>query len=270
MSCQEPEQVNIIASGTRMKLEVENLSLSFGGVQALSDVSMEVRDGEILAIIGPNGAGKTALLNCINGYYHPDSGDIRFEGKPILRLPTHKRAQLGIARVFQGIQTYYGMSTLDNMMTGRHVRLGTNPLGEAIYFGRARLKEIAQRRRVEEIIDFLEIQSVRKAPAASLPYGVLKRIDLGRALCMEPTLLLLDEPTAGMNVEEKEDIARFILDISEEYKTTMILVEHDMGVVMDLVDRIVVLDFGKKIAEGTAAEIRHDAKVIAAYLGEED
>lgn len=252
-----------------IKLKVEDINLRFGGIEALKDVSLEVKEGEILAIIGPNGAGKTCLLNCINGFYRLESGHIYFEGEEINRLPTYRIAQLGIARVFQGIQLYTGLSVLDNLMAARHIYMKRGILAEALYFGKAHDEEIEHRRRVEEIIDFLEIESIRKKVVALLPYGQRKRVDFGRALAMEPRLLLLDEPTAGMNLEEKEDIARFIIDISEESHTTMLLIEHDMGVVMDIAHRIIVLDFGRKIAEGTPEEISANPAVIKAYLGEE-
>lgn len=250
-----------------VKLKVAGVSLKFGGLFAINEVSFDVREGKIVALIGPNGAGKTSLLNCINGFYHPNSGQIEFEGKPITSMPTYKIAQLGIARVFQGIQLYTGLSTLDNLMAARHIHMKRNPLTDFLYFGPAHSEEIAHRRRVEEIIDFLEIESLRNKVVGQLPYGMRKSVDLGRALCMEPKLLLLDEPMAGMNMEEKEDMARFIVDISEKNGTTMVLVEHDMGVVMDIADRIVVLDFGKKIAEGSPEEISRNQTVIAAYLG---
>jgi branched-chain amino acid transport system ATP-binding protein len=264
------------------KIRVENLSLFFGGVKALADINVEVRDKEILAIIGPNGAGKTCLLNCISGFYKPQQGEIYFEGQRITRIRPDKAARLGLARTFQNIELYTGLSTLDNIMAARHVLMKQNVLASALYFGWAHGEEVAHRRIAEDIIDFLEIESIRKKVVGMLPYGLRKRVELGRALALEPKVLLLDEPMAGMNLEEKEDIARFIIDIFEGQGTTypdtpvlrdgvscIVLVEHDMGVVMDIADRIIVLDFGRKIAEGTPEEIKNNSQVIAAYLGEE-
>jgi branched-chain amino acid transport system ATP-binding protein len=265
-----------------VRIKIENLSLSFGGVKALTDIDIEVKDKEILAIIGPNGAGKTCVLNCISGFYKPQAGEITFDGKKITRIRPDKAARLGLARTFQNIELYTGLSALDNIMAARHVVMKQNPLFSALYYGWAHKEEIIHRRTVEDIIDFLEIESIRKNIVGMLPYGMRKRVELGRALALEPKVLLLDEPMAGMNLEEKEDIARFIVDIFEGQGVTypesavlrdgvscIILVEHDMGVVMDIADRIVVLDFGKKIAEGTPEEIKNNPKVIAAYLGEE-
>ncbi len=261
-------------------LRIENLSLDFGGVHALLNVSLDVRENEILAIIGPNGAGKTALLNCINGFYKPQKGEIHYDGRKITRMRPDKLAKLGIARTFQNIELYTGLSTQDNIMAARHVLMRQSFVSGALYFGRAQREEIRQRRVVEEIIDFLEIQPIRKKVVGLLPYGMRKRVELARALALEPKVLLLDEPMAGMNLEEKEDIARFILDVFEGQGATypdtpvlkdgircIVLVEHDMGVVMDIADRIVVLDFGQKIAEGTPGEISTNLEVIAAYLG---
>jgi len=273
----------ITEEATGVKLGIKGLCLGFGGLEALAGVDVEVREGEILAIIGPNGAGKTCLFNCINGFYRPQRGEIVFHDRRINRLPPHKIAELGIARTFQNIQLYTGLTTLDNLMAARHIHLKPNFLAGSIYFGWEHEKEIRHRRMIEDIIDFLEMEPIRKKVVGSLPYGQRKRVDLGRALALEPKLLLLDEPMAGMNTEEKEDMARFIIDVfegqGETYPETpvlrdgiksIVLVEHDMGVVMDISDRIVVLDFGKKIAEGTPSEIKANVAVIKAYLGEEE
>lgn len=249
-------------------LAVDNVSLSFGATAALSSVSFDVCPGEIRAIIGPNGAGKTSMLNCISGFYRPQKGTIHYQSQDLTQLPTHKIASLGIARTFQNIALYTGLSTLDNIMAARHIHMKQSSVASMLYWGSALREEEAHREVVEEIIDFLEIAHIRKAIVGALPYGLRKRVELGRALALEPTLLLLDEPMAGMNVEEKEDMARFILDIHERRGTTIILIEHDMGLVMDISDRVVVLDFGLKIADGLPDEIKNDTRVIQAYLGQ--
>lgn len=251
-------------------LEVRGLGLHFGGLQVLSNVDLHVEAGEILAVIGPNGAGKTSLLNSINGFYRPQRGSIHFRGKPIHRLKPHQIAEIGIARTFQNIELYTGLNVLDNLMAARHIHMRRGALAGALFFGPARKEEIRHREVVEEIIDFLELEPVRKKIVGTLPYGVRKRVELGRALAMNPTLLLLDEPMAGMNLEEKEDMARFILDVSELRAMPMVIVEHDMEVIMDIAHRGVVLDFGNKIAEGTPKEIAQNTRVIQAYLGEEE
>jgi branched-chain amino acid transport system ATP-binding protein len=248
-------------------LKLDDIALSFGGVKALTDISFDVREHEIRAIIGPNGAGKSSMLNVINGVYHPQQGTITFRGEVRRDMDTHEAAAHGIARTFQNIALFRGMSVLDNIMTGRNLRMRASLVEQAIWFGRARREELDSRRRVEEVIDFLEIQHIRKTPVGRLPYGLQKRVELARALAAEPTLLLLDEPMAGMNVEEKQDMCRFILDVNEQYRTTIVLIEHDMGVVMDISDRVVVLDYGKKIGDGAPNEIRANQAVIDAYLG---
>jgi len=250
-------------------LATDRITLAFGGVTALNQISLEIRHHEILAMIGPNGAGKTSMLNVINGFYHPQSGSITWKGETRRHMRPYHAAAQGIARTFQNVALFRGMTTLDNIMTGRLLRMRRNFLWQALYLGPAKKEELAHRAHVERIIDFLEIQSIRKTPVGRLPYGLQKRVELGRALAMEPELLLLDEPMAGMNVEEKEDMCRFILDINDEFGTTIALIEHDMGVVMDISDRVIVLDYGRKIADGPPDEVRTSPEVIAAYLGQE-
>ena len=248
-------------------LSVDQISLSFGGVRALEDINFDIRKKEIFAIIGPNGAGKTSMLNVINGFYHPQQGEIHFKGLHRKQMRPHEAAVQGIARTFQNVALFKGMSTLNNIMSGRNLKMKSNLFWQALYYGPARKEEMENRKVVEDIIDFLEIQYIRRTPVGKLPYGLQKRVELGRALAMEPELLLLDEPMAGMNIEEKQDMCRFILDINEQYGTTIVLIEHDMGVVMDLSERMIVLDYGRKIAEGTPDEIRVNQTVIDAYLG---
>jgi branched-chain amino acid transport system ATP-binding protein len=249
-------------------MEMRNITLRFGGVEAIKDISFDIREGEIRAIIGPNGAGKSSMLNVINGFYHPQEGEIWFRGEKRGAMRPHEIAHLGIARTFQNIALFKGMSTLDNIMTGRFTHMKQGLFAQALWKGRAEAEEIANRAVVERIIDFLEIQHIRNTPVGKLPYGMQKRVELARALAAEPELLLLDEPMAGMNLEEKEDMCRFVLDVNEEFGTTVALIEHDMGVVMDISDTVMVLDYGRWLATGTPDEVRADPEVIKAYLGE--
>ena len=248
-------------------LSVDHISLAFGGVKALTDICFDIREKEVFAIIGPNGAGKTSMLNVINGFYHPQEGEITYKGVHRNQMKSHDAAVQGIARTFQNVALFKGMSTLDNIMTGRIIHMKRNMFWQALYLGPARKEEMENREYVEDIIEFLEIQSIRRTPVGRLPYGLQKRVELGRALAMEPDLLLLDEPMAGMNIEEKQDMCRFVLDVNDQYGTTIALIEHDMGVVMDISDKVVVLDYGKKLAEGTPDEVRGNQTVIDAYLG---
>ncbi len=250
------------------QLSIHGVSKSFGGVQAVSGVDLEVGRDELVSVIGPNGAGKTSLLNMVSGFYHPDRGRIALDGQDITHLAPNRIAALGVARTFQNIALFKGMTVLDNLMLGRHVRMRSGVLASIAYWGLAQREEVRHRRRVEDVIDFLRIQGLRRRVTGSLPYGLQKRVELGRALALEPKLLLLDEPMGGMNQDEKEDMARFILDVNEEWGTTVVLIEHDMGVVMDISDRVAVLDMGQKIAEGTPDEVRGNPRVIKAYLGE--
>ena len=265
------EPINVTGTPIRAKgevlLSVENISLRFGGVKAITDVSFDIRKGEIRAIIGPNGAGKTSMLNCINGFYQPQEGQIVFKGERRAKMRPHRAAAGGIARTFQNVALFKGMSTLDNIMTGRTLKMKKGFFWQALRAGPAEREEIEHRKSVEKIIDFLEIQHIRKVPVGQLPYGLQKRVELGRALAAEPELLLLDEPMAGMNLEEKQDMCRFVLDVNDEFGTTICLIEHDMGVVMDISDRVVVLDYGKKIGDGVPDRVKNDRAVIDAYLG---
>ena len=248
-------------------LHVDDISLSFGGVRALTSISFDVREHEIRAIIGPNGAGKSSMLNCINGVYQPQEGSITFQGRTFKHMNPRQVAEMGVARTFQNLALFKGMSVLDNIMTGRNLRIKSNLLLQALRIGPAQREEIRHREYVERIIDFLEIQAFRKVPVGQLPYGLQKRVDLGRALAMEPQVLLLDEPMAGMNMEEKQDMCRVVLDVNDEFGTTVVLIEHDMGVVMDISDRVVVLDYGRKIGDGPPDQVRNDPEVVKAYLG---
>lgn len=254
-------------SNDNVILRLENISLSFGGVKALTDISFDVREHEIRSIIGPNGAGKSSMLNVINGVYHPQQGSIYYRGELRKKMKPSETARQGIARTFQNIALFKGMSVLDNIMTGRNTKIKSNFLTNALWWGPARNEEIEHRHKVEEVIDFLEIQHIRKTPVGKLPYGLQKRVELARALAAEPSILLLDEPMAGMNVEEKQDMCRFILDVNQQYGVTIVLIEHDMGVVMDISDRVVVLDYGKKIGDGLPEDLMKDPEVIRAYLG---
>ena len=262
--------MKLTENSTKIKSALNNLHLSFGGVKVLQDISFNILQGEILALIGPNGAGKTSLINCLTGFYHPQTGEISFEDIDISRLSSLQRSKLGISRTFQNIELYNSMSVLDNLMAGGHNHMNYGALAAGFFFGRARKQENRFREKVEDIIELLELEAFRPNPVGSLPYGIRKRVDLGRALATQPKLLLLDEPMAGMNLEEKEDMARFILDVNELNETTILLVEHDMGVVMDISDRIVVLDFGMKIGEGLPEDIKDNSAVISAYLGDDD
>jgi branched-chain amino acid transport system ATP-binding protein len=248
-------------------LEMRNITLRFGGVVAIKDISFDIREGEIRAIIGPNGAGKSSMLNVISGFYNPQEGEVIYRGQKRPPMRPYQVARQGIARTFQNIALFDGMSVLDNIMTGRLNHMKASLLDQAFWWGKAQREEVANREKAEEIIDFLEIQNIRKTPVGRLPYGLKKRVELARALVSEPSILLLDEPMAGMNVEEKEDMSRFILDVNDEYGTTIVLIEHDMGVVMDLSDRVVVMDYGKKIGDGSPDEVRNNQEVIDAYLG---
>ena len=248
-------------------MEVKNINLRFGGVVAIQDVSFNIYEGEIRAIIGPNGAGKSSMLNVINGFYHPQEGEVWFNGEKRPSMEPYQIAKTGIARTFQNIALFKGMTTIENVMTGRQLKMNKNFFWQMLRYGPAIEEEVEHRRRCEEIIDFLEINHIRKTPVGALPYGLQKRVELARALAMDPKILLLDEPMAGMNVEEKEDMSRFILDVNDEFGPTIALIEHDMGVVMDLSDRVVVMDYGKKIGDGTPNEVRNNQAVIDAYLG---
>ncbi|MBI1846575.1 MAG: ABC transporter ATP-binding protein [Candidatus Rokubacteria bacterium] len=249
------------------QVEIREVSKSFGGVQAVSGVSFDVAKGEIVSVIGPNGAGKTTLLNCISGVFHPERGRIVLEGEDVTHLRPPQIAARGVARTFQNIALFRGMTVIDNLMLGRHLHMRNGVLRSMLYWGAGQREEVAHRKVVEDIVDFLEIEAIRKRPVGSLPYGLQKRVELGRALALHPKVLLLDEPMGGMNIEEKEDMARFILDVSDEWGTTIILIEHDMGVVMDISRRVVVLDLGQKIAEGTPTEVKANPLVVKAYLG---
>mgnify|MGYP000332431477 FL=1 len=261
---------NTAGSGGSVKLKIQGVAKSFGGVRAVTEVSADVQEGEIFAIIGPNGAGKTTLLNMISGFYHPDEGSLMFENHDISNMRPADIAALGVARTFQNIALFRGMTVLENMMLGRHVLMKTGVLSAFLYWGPAQREEIAHRERVEEIIEFLNLTDLRKTPTGSLAYGLQKRVELGRALAAEPRLLLLDEPMAGMNQEEKEDMVRYVLDVNQEWGTTIALIEHDMGVVMDISDHVMVMDMGAKISQGTPDEVRADHRVIEAYLGTTD